>query len=86
MNHDLTVAIPYRPSFTRTLVKTASYKLFALIAMLIIMYWQTHSITASLSVGGLDLVIKTVIYITHERVWARIDTGKQMPVDADPAV
>jgi uncharacterized membrane protein len=73
---DLTVAISYRPSFTRTLVKTLSYKTFALIAMLIIMYWRTHSYEAALAVGGLDLVIKTIIYIIHERVWAHIDTGK----------
>lgn len=76
--NDLTVAIPYRPTFARTLLKTLSYKTFALIAMLFIMYWKTHNIEASLAVGGLDLVVKTAIYIAHERFWARIDTGKKV--------
>jgi uncharacterized membrane protein len=73
---DLTVALPYRPTLTRTLVKTATYKLFGLLAMLAIMLWHDHNWHAAITVGGLDLVVKTFIYITHERVWARIDTGK----------
>lgn len=86
MTQKLTIAVPYRPSWTRTVLKTATYKVLALAAMLAIMYWRTHSLKASIAVGGLDLVVKTIIYVFHERAWARIDAGKQIAVDVDPAV
>lgn len=74
---NLTVAQSYRPSMTRTITKAATYKMLTFLAVLVLTYWRTGDIKTSLTVGGVDLIVKTIIYIAHERFWARIDTGKQ---------
>jgi uncharacterized membrane protein len=73
---DLTIQIPYRPSLLRTAVKTATYRFFNFSVVLLITYALTGDLHASLAVSGMELIIKLIIYFSHERLWARIDLGK----------
>lgn len=75
--NDLTVAQGFRPTLTRTVVKAASYRFFSfLLTLLAAMLW-TGDFKIALSISGADIIVKTLYYVAHERVWARIDTGKK---------
>ena len=75
--HSLTVAQNYRPSMVRTIVKTATYKFLTFIAVVFLTYWRTGNVQTAFTIGGIDIFVKTIIYVAHERVWARIDAGKK---------
>lgn len=77
--NDLTVAQSFRPTLTRTIVKAATYRFFGfLLTLLGAMLWTSDFKTA-LSISASDIILKTLYYVAHERIWARIDTGRETP-------
>jgi uncharacterized membrane protein len=58
-------------SMKRTIAKTISWRVFAVTITSILLLIVTGSLALAFSVGILDMVIKTILYFCHERIWAK---------------
>ena len=50
-------------------LKTISWRIIALTATVLVVWVSTGSIEIAASIGGIDAVIKTILYWLHEKVW-----------------
>lgn len=60
----------------RSLLKTFTWRLIAMLIIMAIAYVFTGKPFLSLAIGGTDLLFKAVFYYLHERVWERVKWGK----------
>ena len=61
---------------TRSLAKAISWRIFATLTTMLLVYVFTGNLVVSESVGLAELVSKIVIYYVHERVWNLLPFGK----------
>jgi uncharacterized membrane protein len=61
----------------RSVLKALSWRALGSIDTVIISWIITGSITAAFTIGMVELVTKMVLYYGHERIWNRIQWGKQ---------
>ena len=61
----------------RSLVKTISWRITGTIDTLVLSYLITGSIKLAASISGLEVFTKIVLYYVHERVWSRLQFGRQ---------
>ena len=59
----------------RSLCKTLSWRVFATILLFIVSYFVTGQVEVASTIVGIEVVIKTVSYYVHERVWSKIGFG-----------
>ncbi len=64
---------------SRTVFKTLSWRIFATVSTLVLVYFFTRNVVISASISLVDVVIKSVIYYLHERLWNNIAFGKECP-------
>ncbi len=64
-------------STLRSLAKTVSYRAFASLVTGGIAWALTGNVSASVAIGGLDVVGKLILYFVHERVWAVLPFGRR---------
>ncbi len=67
----------YKESGYRTFIKTITYRLLGTLGLIIIAYIFTGKAMASLAIGGIDFFGKLFLYFIHERLWDKINIGKQ---------
>lgn len=60
----------------RSLFKTLSWRTIGTIDTILICYFLTGTLDVALSIGGIELVTKMLLYFFHERVWNQINWGK----------
>lgn len=60
----------------RSVVKTVSWRTIGTIDTIIISYLITGKIAFALSIGGIELFTKMLLYFLHERTWNKISFGK----------
>ena len=53
----------------RTLAKTVSYRILGSKLTALAAWWITRDLRVGAAVGGADVLIKSVFYYLHERVW-----------------
>lgn len=53
----------------RHIAKTISWRVIGSIDTILIGYFITGNQLISLSIGGLELISKSVLYFLHERIW-----------------
>ena len=63
----------------RTLVKTITWRIIALVTTIAVVYLYSGDMKESLVVGIGANALKMVFYYVHERVWNRIDFGRVKP-------
>lgn len=63
----------------RSIAKSVSWRLFALLITCVIACLITGSTTAGLVIGGFDCLVKIVTYYLHERLWLRVKWGVLLP-------
>jgi len=63
----------------RTLVKTLTWRIIALVTTIAVVYIYSGDINKSLVVGISANALKMVFYYVHERVWNRIEFGRIKP-------
>jgi uncharacterized membrane protein len=63
----------------RTLVKTITWRIIALVTTIVVVYLYSGDIHESLVVGIGANALKMVFYYIHERVWNRIEFGRISP-------
>jgi uncharacterized membrane protein len=68
---------------SRSLAKAISWRFFATITTMVLVYIFTRQLVLSLSIGIFDIVSKLILYYLHERIWNRIYWGKdnKIPVN-----
>jgi len=60
----------------RSLAKSITYRLLAIVALLTVTLFITKNLSASLLITIGFQAIMTLVYFLHERVWDRIKWGK----------
>ena len=60
-------------------LKTGSYSLLHLTVAIAVTYAITQDWRAALAVGLIEPVVQTVAYVLHDRVWARLERGRDLP-------
>lgn len=66
-----------REKTVRSITKAITWRLIASVATFLIAWHITKEIEASVVVGTSDMVIKIALYFFHERIWNKINWGKQ---------
>jgi uncharacterized membrane protein len=56
-------------SYKRHLAKSISYRILGTTQTIIISYMITGDISISTLFGGLELILKPILYFLHERIW-----------------
>ena len=64
-----------RESYRRSTTKTATWRVLASLDTTLLAWLFTGSVATALSIGGLEVATKLVLYFFHERVWANIGYG-----------
>lgn len=60
----------------RSIVKTVSWRVIGTIDTVIISWLITGEVGFALSIGGVELFTKMLLYFFHERAWERISFGR----------
>jgi len=63
----------------RTLMKTLSWRIVATSTTVILVFLLTKNLTTSASIGLLEIIVKTAIYFAHERIWNKLNFGRENP-------
>lgn len=66
----------------RSLVKAASWRVTGTLDTMIVAYFVTGHVKVALSIGGIEVFTKLLLYFFHERLWNVIPFGRRP--DADP--
>lgn len=61
----------------RTFVKSISWRIFAALLTALLFYVMVGNLGAAAAVGVVDGIIKFILYFAHERLWNRIDYGRE---------
>jgi len=64
-----------KESHLRSLLKGISWRVFATLTTVTISYIIIGEPIKALSIGGLELVSKFILYYAHERGWQHINLG-----------
>ncbi|MFQ5868034.1 MAG: DUF2061 domain-containing protein [bacterium] len=67
----------FKDAHLRSIIKAISWRIFATIATILIVFAFTHKIILSLGVGAVGVVVKLILYYFHERIWTFIRFGKK---------
>ena len=60
----------------RSVVKSLSWRLLALIITSSVAFALTKKLTFAAEIGVIDTAIKLFVYFAHERAWNKIDYGR----------
>lgn len=64
-----------RESQLRSVLKALTYRLTGTLTTMIVTYAVTGELAVALAVGGIEPVVKIVVYYLHERAWQRVPIG-----------
>jgi uncharacterized membrane protein len=56
----------------KSIIKSFSWRIIGTLDTVLISYFITGKFTLAVSIGGVEVVTKTVLYYFHERLWAHI--------------
>ena len=68
----LFTALKMPDSRTRSLAKALSWRFTATLTTALIAYIVTGEIDTAVMIGGIEFILKFIIYYGHERAWHRI--------------
>ena len=61
----------------RSIVKSITWRTIGTLDTIIISYFLTGQIKIAISIGGIEIFTKMILYFFHERLWNRIKWGKR---------
>lgn len=67
----------YKESGLRSVLKTISWRLIATLITATVVYLFTGRVDIAAAVGGIDIVVKLILYYVHERLWNNVRFGKK---------
>lgn len=78
-----------KETYARSTTKTGTWRTLASLDTMVLAWFFTGSIATAMSIGGLEVVTKLILYFFHERIWSNIGFGivhqpKAPPPDGMP--
>lgn len=73
-----------RETYRRTTAKTASWRTLASLDTIVLAFLFTGNIATALSIGGLEVITKLILYFLHERAWSYVSFGMSADVSGTP--
>ena len=67
----------------RSVLKSISWRTIGTIDTMVISYFITGKLALALSIGGIEVFSKMVLYFFHERTWNKINLGRVKSSDSD---
>jgi adenylylsulfate kinase len=67
----------FHESNNRSMLKTISWRFWATITTAALVLAFTGHLRIALAIGGIEIILKIVLYYFHERVWNKISFGKK---------
>ena len=67
----------FKESHLRSAIKAISWRFWATVTTMLLVYIFTGTVKIALAIGGLEVVLKMLIYFLHERTWDKIRYGKK---------
>lgn len=67
----------FRESNGRSLIKTISWRFWATITTALLVYIFTGKLELALAIGGIEVLLKLILYYLHERTWNKISFGRK---------
>ena len=61
----------------RSIVKAITWRTLGTIDTIVIAFLLTGEIKTALSIGGIEIFTKMILYFFHERIWNMIKWGKR---------
>ena len=61
---------------TRSIVKAITWRVFATLITMLLVFFITKEVALSFGIGILDVFYKLLFYYFHERTWNHIKWGK----------
>jgi uncharacterized membrane protein len=61
----------------RSIVKAITWRTMGTIDTMLIAYFLTGEVKTAVSIGGIEIFTKMILYFFHERVWNLINWGKR---------
>ena len=68
-----------RETNRRSGVKTATWRTIASLDTFALAWFFTDSVATAVSIGGIEIITKLVLYFFHERAWAKVGWGILQP-------
>jgi len=69
----------YRETSTRSILKTLSWRLLATLTTIGLVWIFTGRVGTAFTIGGIEIVLKMLLYYLHERAWDRTSFGRKEP-------
>lgn len=66
---------PERESHLRSFLKGVSWRILGTLDTMLISYFITGNLTFAVSIGGIEVITKLVLYYFHERIWQWLPRG-----------
>ncbi len=63
----------------RSILKAVSWRFWATITTAVLVYIFTGNIEIAAAIGGLEVILKLLLYFIHERTWNNVNYGKKEP-------
>jgi len=60
----------------RTVVKALTWRAIATVTTMSLVYMFTGQIELAAGIGAVDIIIKLILYYSHERAWNRVRWGR----------
>jgi Predicted membrane protein len=61
----------------RSIVKAISWRATGTVDTFIVSYVVTGKVGIALSIGGIEVFTKMILYYFHERIWNRLNFGRK---------
>ena len=61
----------------RSVVKAVTWRTLGTLDTIVISYFLTGEIKTAVSIGGIEVFTKMILYFFHERIWNLIQGGKR---------
>ncbi len=62
---------------TRSVIKSITWRFLATLTTVSLVYIFTGKIDVAMEIGGIEMILKILIYFIHERVWYKVRFGKK---------
>ena len=64
-----------KETYRRSTTKTATWRTIASLDTMLLAWFFTGNIATAMSIGGLEVFTKLILYFFHERIWSNISFG-----------
>lgn len=61
----------------RSIIKTISWRLWATVTTIALVYFFVGEVKVAFAIGGIEIIIKMLLYFLHERWWNTIKYGRK---------